>query len=67
MSEKNKTVEEKMMQLREMVVWFESDDFVLEQASEKFQAAATLAKEIEKDLSELKNTVTVLKQSFEEK
>lgn len=67
MSEKNKTVEEKMMQLREMVAWFEGDDFVLEQASEKFQAAATLANEIEKDLSELKNTVTVLKQSFEEK
>lgn len=67
MSEKNKTVEQKMSELREMVAWFEGDDFVLEQASEKFTAAAKLAKEIEKDLHELKNTVTVLKQSFEEK
>ncbi|AHB42440.1 hypothetical protein RAAC3_TM7C00001G0594 [Candidatus Saccharibacteria bacterium RAAC3_TM7_1] len=67
MSGKSKTVEEKMSELRKMVAWFESEDFVLEQASEKFTAAATLAKEIEKDLSELKNTVTVLKASFEEK
>lgn len=67
MSEKKASVEAKMGRLREIVAWFESDDFVIEQASAKFEAAATLAAEIEHDLSQLKNTVSVLKQSFEEK
>ncbi len=67
MSVKNDGVEKKMEQLRGLVAWFESDDFVLEEASAKFEAAAKLAGEIEHDLGELKNTVTVLKKSFEEK
>ena len=54
-----------MNELRAMVAWFETDEFQIEQASAKFEEAAKLAKEIEKDLGELKNTVTVLKQSFE--
>lgn len=66
MSVKNKTIEEKMNELRELAAWFESDEFSLTSASEKFKAAATLAKEIEHDLSEMENDVTVLKQSFEE-
>ena len=65
MSAKNKTIEEKMKELRDMAAWFESDDFSLTHASEKFEVAAKLAKEIEHDLSEMENTVTVLKQSFE--
>ena len=66
MSAKNKTVEDKMNELRTLAAWFESDEFSLTHASEKFQEAAKLAKEIEHDLSEMENTVTVLKQSFEE-
>ena len=66
MSAKNKSIEEKMNQLRELVTWFESDEFVLEQASDKFKAAATLAKEIEHDLTKLKNDITVVKKSFEQ-
>ena len=65
MSAKSKTIEDKMNELRAMVAWFETDEFQIEQASAKFEEAAKLAKEIEKDLGELKNTVTVLKQSFE--
>lgn len=59
------SIEQKMTKLRELVAWFESDEFVLEAASEKFKEAAALAKEIEHDLSELKNNVNVLKQSFD--
>ena len=66
MSAKNKTIEDKMSELREAAAWFESDDFSLTEAAAKFEAAAKLAKEIEKDLSEMENTVHVLKQSFEE-
>lgn len=65
MSVKNDGIEQKMTHLRELVEWFESDDFVLEAASEKFSEAAKLAKEIEADLAELKNNVNVLKQSFD--
>jgi exodeoxyribonuclease VII small subunit len=66
MSAKSKTIEQKMDELRAAVAWFEGDSIVLEEATEKFKQAAELAKEIEKDLSEMKNTVTVLKQSFED-
>ena len=65
MSVKNKTIEDKMIELREMAAWFESDDFTLTLAQEKFKAAAALAKEIEQDLTTMENDVTVLKQSFE--
>lgn len=66
MSAKNKTIEEKMNELRVAAAWFESDEFSLTHASEKFESAAKLAKEIEHDLSEMENTVNVLKQSFEQ-
>jgi exodeoxyribonuclease VII small subunit len=65
-STKSKTIEEKMNELRDMAAWFESDEFSLTHASEKFEAAAKLAKEIQRDLSEMENKVTVLKKSFEE-
>ena len=55
-----------MNELRDMAQWFESDDFSLTLASAKFEAAAKLAKEIEHDLSNMENSVTVLKKSFEE-
>ena len=66
MSKSDKTIEEKMNNLREMTAWFESESFSLTQASEKFEAATKLATEIEKDLHGLENQITVLKQSFEE-
>lgn len=65
MSAKSESIEDKMNHLRELVAWFESDDFALEEASQKFELAAKLAKEIEDDLDKLKNNVNQLKQSFE--
>jgi len=64
MSTKSKTVSEKIASLNELVAWFESDQFVLEEAIEKFKQAEVLAKEIESDLLELKHTITVLKKDF---
>lgn len=66
MSAKNKTIEEKMDELREQAAWFESDEFSLSHAKERFDAAAKLARDIESDLSEMENQVTVLKESFED-
>ena len=65
MSKNDKTIQEKMNQLSELVAWFESDEFELEAAIEKYKTAETLAGEIEKDLSELKNEITVLKTKFD--
>lgn len=65
---KNKvTIQEKMAKLTELTMWFDSDEFSLEQAIEKFKEAEALAAEIEKDLTSLKNEITVIKQSFTEK
>ena len=47
-----------------MVSWFESDDFDIEQAIERYQAAEKLASDIEKDLNGLRNKITVLKEKF---
>lgn len=66
MSNKSNSVEEKMAKLRELAAWFESDEFSLSEASKTFKEATVLAGEIEHDLTEMKNTVQELKQSFEE-
>lgn len=65
MSKANKTIQEKTLQLNELVAWFDSDDFTLEQALDKFRQAEVLAAEIELDLSTLKNEITVIKQKFD--
>ncbi len=66
MSETNNTVSKKLAKLSELVAWFESDEFVLEQAVERFHEAQKLADEIEGDLATLKNDIVVLKKKFDE-
>lgn len=65
MSEANKTVQQKMTELSELVNWFQSPEFKLEEAVTKFKAAETLAEEIEKDLTKLKNDIKVVKKKFD--
>lgn len=61
MSKNVKTnISDKIKQLDEAVEWFYGDDFALDEALAKYQAANKLAGEIEKDLSELKNKVEVV-------
>ena len=59
-----KNVSEKIDELKSGVEWFYSDDFKLEDASEKYRALTALAKEIEKDLGELKNEIKVIEEDF---
>lgn len=66
MSKQNSTISEKMAQLSELVAWFESDEFTIETATAKFAEAEKLAKEIEANLSEFKNEITVLKKKFDQ-
>ena len=63
MSEKI-SLNQKIEQLDTQVEWFYSDDFKLEEATDKYREAVKLAKEIEKDLDELKNEITVLAEDF---
>ena len=64
MSESKKNLNEKIAELDGKVEWFYSDDFKLDEAVEKYKQAAELAKEIEKDLTELKNEIEVLAEDF---
>jgi exonuclease VII small subunit len=59
------TIQQKIIELDALVAWFDSDDFVLETALEKFKTAETLAEDIEKDLAALKNEIQVVKQKFD--
>ena len=59
-----KSNSDKIAELKEGVDWFYSDDFKLEDASEKYKALTGLAKEIEKDLDELKNEIKVIDEDF---
>lgn len=67
MSAKNTPgVAKKIEQLNELVEWFDSEKFALEEAMAKFKAAEKLAGEIEHDLMTMKNEIEVVKQRFDE-
>ena len=55
MSENN--LSQKIEKLENQVEWFYSDEFELDKAADKYKESIKLAKEIEKDLSELKNEI----------
>lgn len=57
---KPKSIEKRIAELDQQTEWFYSDDFSLDQALEKYQAATKLAQEIDQDLTLLKNQVEVL-------
>ena len=63
MSEKL-SLNQKIEKLDGEVEWFYSDDFKLEEAVDKYKTATKLAKEIEKDLADLKNEIEVLTEDF---
>lgn len=65
MSEANKPVQEKLTTLSELVAWFQSPSFKLEEAVSKYKEAEKLAEEIEKDLTKLKNDITIVKKRFD--
>lgn len=58
MTKKKLTIEEKIQQLEHDVAWFESDDFVLDEAIERYQKVAAASEEIEQELQALETTVS---------
>ena len=60
----NKTLNQKIEDLENQVEWFYSDEFSLDEAANKYEGSIKLAKEIEKDLTELKNEIEVLTEDF---
>ncbi len=58
------SLNQKIEKLDAEVEWFYSDDFKLEEAVNRYKQATKLAKEIEKDLNELKNEIEVLAEDF---
>lgn len=66
MSAKNNTITEKIDQLDALIAWFDSDDFTIEQALEKYQQAQDLAGQIRGQLDEFKNQITVFERKFSE-
>lgn len=63
MTEKQ-SLNQKIEKLDGQVEWFYSDEFKLEEAVGKYKEAVGLAKEIEKDLENLKNEIEVLSEDF---
>jgi exonuclease VII small subunit len=63
MSQKE-TINQKLDTLKSKVEWFYSDEFDLSKATTAYKAATTLAKEIEKDLTEMKNDIEVISKDF---
>lgn len=61
----DKPVQDKLSALAELVTWFQSPNFTLEAAVEKFQQAEKLAAEIETDLTKVKNDIKVIKKKFD--
>lgn len=66
MTKNDKTIQEKMADLGGLVAWFDSDDFAIEAAIDKFREAEKLAGDIEHDLKTLKNDIEVVKQKFDQ-
>lgn len=64
MSKEKNSLSTKMAQLDELLAWFDGDDFEIEAAMDKFAEAKQLADEIEKELDDMKNTITVLDEQF---
>ena len=58
------SINEKITKLNTHVQWFYSDDFNLDQAEAKYKEASELAKEIEKDLDNLKNKIEIIAKDF---
>lgn len=54
------TISSKIAQLDNVTEWFYGEDFNLDQALEKYQAAIKLAAEITHDLEHLENQVRVV-------
>lgn len=66
MSDTKPTLADKQTQLAELLKWFESDDFELEKAASQIERAHKIAGDIETELSEIENKISVLAARFDQ-
>ena len=59
-----KAISEKIAELEQATEWFYSDEFKLDEAAAKYEAAVKLAREVEEDLNNLKNKIEVIEKDF---
>lgn len=62
---KNFSIKEKTEDLNKIISWFNSDDFDIEKALEKFKEAQKIATNIETELVQLKNEIEIVKKKFD--
>lgn len=58
------SLNDKIKMLDERVEWFYSDDFKIDDAVPRYKEAIELARDVEKDLKELKNEIEFLSEDF---
>ena len=63
-TKKSKSINKKMEELNQKIGWFHTDEFQLDEATQKYKEAIALAEEIRDDLNNLKNEVDVLAEDF---
>jgi len=67
MSDKNEqSIEAKIAELSELLVWFESDDVTVDNALIKYERSQVLTSELNKALKEAQNTVEVIKKKYQQ-
>ena len=59
-----KTIEQMMAELNERIAWFQSEDFNLDEAKQRFIEARQLAKDITATLDGMQHEITVLSEDF---
>lgn len=64
-NKKIESLQDKINRLSKMVAFFDTDDFDIEQALEKYKEAEKLSEEIREQMSDVKNEITVLKERFD--
>ena len=61
------TIEQMMAELNERIAWFQSDDFNLDEAKQKFIEARELSKKITVTLEDMRHDIEVLSEDFNAK
>lgn len=59
-----KTIEQMMAELNERIAWFQSEEFNLDEAKQRFIEARQLAKDITAALDGMQYEITVLSEDF---
>lgn len=64
MSTNKKSVEAKIEELEQLLVWFESNEVTVDSALEKYERAGQITSELEDELKKAKNQVEVIKKKY---